>query len=302
MIEKKRDKSRVALTLLDAAASVAVLILSLRLVGVFSIGLEETFNIDNYNYSSMYGAAAAVFLILSVQEVVRWFGGRGGTKRASVRHLLGVGLFFLSGILLLALQGDYLSASVAGGCYGVTLVLSRVEAIRRDRRKRSIVINSFALLLIAALLGTLMRLLFLPVFLILISFFHIGGVAFSQIDFRRLEKVIRKTYAVEIIFGMLLLMVAFSIVLSKTESSMETFGDALWYCFAIVTTIGFGDITATGVVGRILSVILGVYGIIVVSLITSVIVNFYNEVKNEPDAEAPPEKSPEKENAEEETP
>ena len=47
MIEKKRDKSRVALTLLDAAASVAVLILSLRLVGVFSIGLEETFNIDN---------------------------------------------------------------------------------------------------------------------------------------------------------------------------------------------------------------------------------------------------------------
>ena len=301
MIEKKRDKSRVALTLLDAAASVAVLILSLRLVGVFNVVIEAI-NADDYNYSSLYGVAAAVFFILSAEEVVRWFAGRGGTKLASVRHLLGVGLFFVSGVLLLARQGDYLSASVAGVCYGVTLAIGRVEAIRRDRRKRSIVTNSIALLLIAALLGTALRLLFVPVFLLLLSFFHIGSVAFSQIDFRRLEKVIRKTYAVEIIFGMLLLMVAFSVVLSKTESSMETFGDALWYCFAIVTTIGFGDITATGVVGRILSVILGVYGIIVVSLITSVIVNFYNEVKDAPDAEAPPEESPEKENAEEETP
>ena len=49
---------------------------------------------------------------------------------------------------------------------------------------------------------------------------------------------------------------------------------------------GFGDLTAAGTVGRILSVILGVYGIIVVSLITSVIVNFYIEVRNNPvDAE-----------------
>ena len=120
-------------------------------------------------------------------------------------------------------------------------------------------------------------------------------MAFSQIDFRRLEKIIRKTYAVEIIFGMLLLIVAFSIVLHKTEPGMESIGDALWYCFAIVTTIGFGDITATRPLGRILSVILGIYGIIVVSLITSVIVNFYNEVKDVPEEEAPPDPAPEEE-------
>ena len=49
------------------------------------------------------------------------------------------------------------------------------------------------------------------------------------------------------------------------------------------TTIGFGDITAVSILGRILSVILGIYGIIVVALITSIIVNFYSEVKSEPD-------------------
>ena len=58
-----------------------------------------------------------------------------------------------------------------------------------------------------------------------------------------------------------------------------SFKNAMWYCFAIVTTIGFGDISATTDFGRILSVILGVYGIIVVALITSIIVNFYGEMK-----------------------
>ena len=44
-----------------------------------------------------------------------------------------------------------------------------------------------------------------------------------------------------------------------------------------MTTIGFGDLTAVTDFGRILSVILGAYGIVVVALITSIIVNFYGE-------------------------
>ena len=79
---------------------------------------------------------------------------------------------------------------------------------------------------------------------------------------------------------MLLLITAFSIVLPNFELNINTFGDALWYCFAIVTTIGFGDITAVTIPGRIISVILGLYGLIVVALITSIIVNFYSETKN----------------------
>ena len=58
-----------------------------------------------------------------------------------------------------------------------------------------------------------------------------------------------------------------------------TYADALWYGFAIVTTIGFGDITATTRIGRIISVVLGAYGIIVVALITSIIVAYYGEMK-----------------------
>ena len=59
--------------------------------------------------------------------------------------------------------------------------------------------------------------------------------------------------------------------------------DAVWYCFAIVTTIGLGDFTAATLPGRAISAILGLYGIIVVALVTSIIVNFYNETKNTSD-------------------
>ena len=82
----------------------------------------------------------------------------------------------------------------------------------------------------------------------------------------------------------MLLIVAFSYVLEFTDEAFTSFWDALWYCFAVVTTIGFGDLTPTTDVGRLLSVILGLYGIVVVALITSIIVNFYGEMKKE-DAE-----------------
>ena len=304
MIEKKRDKSRMTITLLDAAIAVVVLILALQLIGVLLMFTTEmTFELEDCNFSARYGVATALFFALAAAEAVRAAAARGGPKFTFLRRLAGAALLLVSAVLLWALRADFLSSAVASGCFGLTLALDRVAAIRRNRRARSVVTNAVALLLIVLLLGTVFRIIGLPVLLILTSFFHIGRVAFSQIDLRRMEKIIRKTYAVEIIFGMLLLIAAFSAVLQHTEPQIETYADALWYCFAIVTTIGFGDIAAAGPVGRILSVILGIYGIIVVSLITSVIVNFYNEVKDAPDdAPPPPEGLPEKENEEEETP
>ncbi|MBR5110127.1 MAG: two pore domain potassium channel family protein [Clostridia bacterium] len=111
------------------------------------------------------------------------------------------------------------------------------------------------------------------------SFFRIMGATFANIRLDILRDVVKKTYATEILFGLVLLILSFSWVLVYMDPSFSTYSDALWYCFAVVTTIGFGDLTATSFVGRILSVILGMYGIIVVALVTSVIVNFYGEMK-----------------------
>ena len=71
----------------------------------------------------------------------------------------------------------------------------------------------------------------------------------------------------------------------RGEDSIVNFADGLWYSFAIVTTIGFGDFYAVTPIGRILSVVLGLYGILVVAVITSIVVNFYNETAGKQDAE-----------------
>ena len=119
--------------------------------------------------------------------------------------------------------------------------------------------------------------------IIIFSFLEVLAFAFSKIQLKGLIKIIRKTYVLEIIYGLVILLVSFSFYFTIMEDSIETFGDGLWYSFAVITTIGFGDLTVTTPVSRVLTVILGLYGIIVTASITSVIVNYYNEVKDKKD-------------------
>jgi voltage-gated potassium channel len=45
-----------------------------------------------------------------------------------------------------------------------------------------------------------------------------------------------------------------------------------------VTTVGFGDITVTSLVARLVSVVLSAYAVLVIAVITGVVVDFYNEI------------------------
>lgn len=125
--------------------------------------------------------------------------------------------------------------------------------------------------------------LLVAIILVLVSLIHIMIFAFSRIQLGALIKIMRKTYVFEILYGLLILIFSFSFIFMVFDEAFTSYGDALWYSFAIVTTIGFGDFAAKDIICRILSVILGAYGIIVVAVITSTIVNFYSEVKNQPD-------------------
>ena len=163
----------------------------------------------------------------------------------------------------------------------VALAWEAMDKLRAGFSKRALAAR--ILLLILLLLNLIFLMTDCTVVLVLVilrSFVQIMRMAFSQVRLDVLGKIIRKTYAAEILFGLVLLMVAFSLLLSLVDGNMTEFSDALWFCFATVTTIGYGDISASSPISRILSVILGVYGIIVVALITSIIVNFYNEMKS----------------------
>lgn len=92
------------------------------------------------------------------------------------------------------------------------------------------------------------------------------------------SNVIRKSLVKEIITGLFILVILCSIYFTVVEPNITSYVDSLWYSFSVITTIGFGDVYVVTTLGRILSIILGVSGIAVVAVFTSLIVNFYNEM------------------------
>ena len=100
----------------------------------------------------------------------------------------------------------------------------------------------------------------------------------STLKLNLVSKIIKKSLVNEIILGLLILVVLCSVYFTVVEPDITSYVDALWYSFAVITTIGFGDVYVVTTFGRILSVILGISGIVVVAIFTSFIVNFYNEM------------------------
>lgn len=190
--------------------------------------------------------------------------------------------------------------------YFAMIAVGQILSIIGNRKKRNIVVSvlffiiSIVLILVTYELGASM-LLYESIGMLLIAANCIGFIiieALAKIQLAELSQIIRKTYALEVILGLFSLIISFSFVFMLLEGM--SYGDALWYCFAIVTTIGFGDVSSVSVIGRILSVILGMYGIIVVAVITSIIVNFYNETKYIGKKEDSEEEEPKKEESPEE--
>ena len=62
------------------------------------------------------------------------------------------------------------------------------------------------------------------------------------------------------------------------DPNVESFFDAVWFCVAVVTTIGFGDIVVTNIVARTVTIILALYGILVIAVITGVIVYYISKI------------------------
>lgn len=231
---------------------------------------------------------AGLFLILALSSWLdyRYF---AGDAKPRFFPLVYAGLFLACCALFLAAGASEAALIIGSAVYSLTLIAEAVLSIRANRRKRNIAFRAAAIALLLFNAAGLGYFAIVPVLALMVvrAFLQILKLSFSQIRVDILRKIIRKTYASEILIGMLLLILAFSFLLGLTEENIGGFGNALWYCFAIVTTIGFGDVTAVSLFGRILSVILGVYGIVVVALITSIIVNFYNEMKTETPADSP---------------
>ena len=61
------------------------------------------------------------------------------------------------------------------------------------------------------------------------------------------------------------------------EPNITRLFDSIWYCFSVATTIGLGDVLATTLVGRVLSIFLSICSILIIAVVPGVITSYYVE-------------------------
>lgn len=180
-------------------------------------------------------------------------------------------------------------------CYSLTIILYCILKMREDRSTQSIVFRSLCIAFCflfsfvfffpaiyakhaSSVSNSNFIVLCFASMIIVSSSRNILAPYHFKLKLDVVIKIIRKSLVKEIVLGLLILVILCSVYFTLVEPNLTSYVDALWYSFAVITTIGFGDIYVTTTLGRILSVILGISGIVVVALFTSFIVNFYNEM------------------------
>jgi voltage-gated potassium channel len=73
-------------------------------------------------------------------------------------------------------------------------------------------------------------------------------------------------------------MIMYNLESGVEGSKIKSFLDALWWCVATVTTVGYGDVVPITGVGRIVAMVYMFFGITLIAVLLSVITNnFYKK-------------------------
>ena len=263
-------------------------------VAVVTFSILIIVNVNDSNFDAVPGLLLVVFLLLGLMHVVMYL--RVRTKVYLIKCIVLLIVNLILGVITLFAKDNPILFSITAGAYCCTIILSRIFNVINNPNARNIFLN---VLIMLFALGMCIGLLSVPsktledvqtvilvecVFIAIVSFVEAMTIALAQLKVKILIKIILSTFSLEVLFGLLVMIVAFSFVFVSVEPNITNFPDALWYCFAVVTTIGFGDFVAVTPIGRVLTVFLGLYGLVVVAVITSIIVNFYNETMGKADA------------------
>lgn len=244
----------------------------------------------NDNPYSMYFLAGSL-LLLGINRISLHV---GEFKESATENLVLTIATFVLAILAALTNINIYFLITSMFLYGLTIIFSRILSVIRDHSTRSIIFSSLSITF--TFLFTFI--FFFPAIyekhassvtnwnFIVISYSLIAIICCIKNVLLPFEKklkldvftrVLRKSMVYEILLSLLIIVILSSVYFLLVEEKITSFVDALWYSFSVITTIGFGDIYVTTTFGRILSVILGIAGIVVVALFTSIIVNIYNE-------------------------
>ena len=210
-------------------------------------------------------------------------------KRDQIRAVV-VGIVYIAAMItaFMSSKENYLMFYITDALILLALAVNQFMQIDKEKTKKGIITNILLGIVLVILTFSVFDdiskedLNYVPLLAVIIFLFtSFKKILFPSLKLEKIKlllNILVKTHTFDIIICLFAFMIAFSFILPRFEPQITTFWDDMWYCFTVITTIGFGDFVAVTIVGRLLTVILGIYGIVVVAILTSVIVNFYNEV------------------------
>ena len=251
------------------------------------------------SYISIYTLATALVL-LGINRIGLHL---SNFKKNMLENIAMTGFCFVLAVLVgLTKYGIYFLIS-SMFCYSVTIIIDRLLKIKEDRSLQSIIFNILCMVFVflfsfvfffpeiyakhaTSVSNSNFIVLCYSIVIIVSSSKNILNPYHKTLKINVVQRIVKKSMVYEIILGLLIILILCSVYFTVVEPNMTSYVDSLWYSFSVITTIGCGDVAVTTTFGRILSVILGISGIVVVALFTSVIVNFYNEMNRRREAKA----------------
>ena len=94
---------------------------------------------------------------------------------------------------------------------------------------------------------------------------------------QRIYHLLRHTGTIKFFFAYLILLAIGGVVMSIIEPQINGVFEGFYFCFVASTTIGFGDMVPVTLIGRLLTVLITIAGILTVAMVPGVVVAYYTE-------------------------
>lgn len=101
-------------------------------------------------------------------------------------------------------------------------------------------------------------------------------ILFSQL-FEVIDVFMKDTYLDEILGIFAIVIISFTLSLYLFDPSMDSIFNSLWFVVVTLTTVGYGDVLPNTMIGKIISLILLIVGVLIFSAITGAMASYFNK-------------------------
>lgn len=90
-------------------------------------------------------------------------------------------------------------------------------------------------------------------------------------------RILKTIGADKIVYSFIIFVIFSAFILRFIEPGINNINDGIWYCFSVISSCGFGDLICVTIIGRIISIILGIFSMLIIALIPGILVSYYLE-------------------------